>query len=524
MKEFVNRTVLVLLIMGMNFRSIDNSLGRKNGSKVEKPPLHMSIAPTAVVSKETITVAPTEVVQVQPSDHSLTPSPTPPVEAVLLNTTTPVVVTGIPLTISPTIPPTIPLFTSTIPPTRQPTPMTSYPTPYQPGRPISLPVDKFAALDILYTYSDISEQQNRLNTWLESFYQRHSSLSSSKRLIIYKVDPYAGLGNMFRGYFSTMAIAVLTNRFVQVQSFCDYVNLFFVPPFPHLSFKGNSTHNNQPSFIVKSNKYKVWKYSQTEQERNTVLNIPFSTFLRGSSIVFSTYSDITMSSLSPAMYAASLRQVGLLPTVIVPLREDLLGWSLRSIWLRLLFNPNRSLCSIITNHLKILHTRYLIGMQIRLGGKKANYVEKEMLGIKGMLSAVRIVKEHLKKTGRTGKDVYIFVSTDSDYAVKYISHQFEDCHCVYTVKDYEIGHSAAAASQGGNRKWKHATKRAIIDLMILKDSDFLVYTQKSSYGKFARELQLAKTSPIHVEPFLREHGLQCSVFQYNQTSTDAMKV
>ena len=74
MKEFVNRTVLVLLIMGMNFRSIDNSLGRKNGSKVEKPPLHMSIAPTAVVSKETITVAPTEVVQVQPSDHSLTPS------------------------------------------------------------------------------------------------------------------------------------------------------------------------------------------------------------------------------------------------------------------------------------------------------------------------------------------------------------------------------------------------------------------------------------------------------------------
>ena len=93
-----------------------------------------------------------------------------------------------------------------------------------------------------------------------------------------------------------MAIAVLTNRFVQVQSFCDYVNLFFVPPFPHLSFKGNSTHNNQPSFIVKSNKYKVWKYSQTEQERNTVLNIPFSTFLRGSSIVFSTYSDITMSS------------------------------------------------------------------------------------------------------------------------------------------------------------------------------------------------------------------------------------
>ena len=74
------------------------------------------------------------------------------------------------------------------------------------------------------------------------------------------------------------------------------------------------------------------------------------------------------------------------------------------------------------------------------------------VGNQGNVERCSDVKEHLKKTGRTGKDVYIFVSTDSDYAVKYISHQFEDCHCVYTVKDYEIGHSAAAASQGGNRK------------------------------------------------------------------------
>ena len=307
-KEFVNRTVFVLFMFGMICRSINNNLEGNDGSKVEKPPLDIDVVPKAVVSKEIITVTPTEVVRMQSSNHSLTPSPIPTVEAFLSNI---IIVTG--------IPPTIPPFTSTIPPPRPSTPVIPHSTPYQPWRPISLPTDKFAALNVLYTYSDIVEQQKRLNTWLESFYQRQSKLSSSKRLIIYKVDHYAGLGNMFRGYFSTMAIAVLTNRCVQVQSFYDYVNLFFVPPFPQLSFKGNSIHSSQPSFVVKSNQYSVWKYLQTEQERITVLSTPFSTFLRSSSILFSTYSDITMSSLSPAMYAASLRQLGLLPTAIVPL-------------------------------------------------------------------------------------------------------------------------------------------------------------------------------------------------------------
>lgn len=269
----------------------------------------------------------------------------------------------------------------------------------------------------------------------------------------------------------------------------------------------------------------LWKYSQTEEEKKIIKKTPFSKILRSSSFIFSTYADITMSSLNPTMYASSLQQLGLLPTANLPIREETLGWSLRSIWLRLLFNPNPSLCSIINNHLTILHKRYLIGMQIRLGGQKANYVEREMLGIKGLRNAVHIVENHLKETGKTGKDVYIFVSTDSDYAARYIRKQFAYCHCVYTVKEFEIGHSAFAAKQRSNKKkWRRATKRAIVDLMILKDSDYLVYSQKSSYGKFAHELQLAKTSPIHVEPFLKQHGLKCSVFQFNQTFTNAVKV
>ena len=255
-----------------------------------------------------------------------------------------------------------------------------------------------------------------------------------------------------------------------------------------------------------------------------IMRVPFSSIFRSPSFIFSTYSDITLSALNATMYASSLRQLGLAPTANVTLQNDVLGWSVRSIWLRLLFNPNPALCSIIMRHLNILHKRYLIGMQVRLGGTKANYPEREMIGVAGMLEAIRVVKEHMKKTGKTGKDVYIFISTDSSYAAKYIHREFADCHCVYTVKEFKIGHSAAAANQGGKQKWKQATQRAIVDLMILKDSDFLVYSKKSSYGKFAHELQLAKTSPIHVEPFLRRHGLKCSVFQYNQTSKGSASV
>ena len=141
-----------------------------------------------------------------------------------------------------------------------------------------------------------------------------------------------------------------------------------------------------------------------------------------------------------------------------------------------------------------------------------------MLNWAGVEKAIQLVRDHMMKENLRSEDVYLFVSTDSDYVLRYIREQFKNCRCVYSTNEYKIGHSAFGSTKLYSKKrWREATKRAIVDLMILKDSDYLVITRKSSFGKFAYELQQAKRSPVEVHSFLKRRGLQCSVFKYNQT-------
>ena len=262
----------------------------------------------------------------------------------------------------------------------------------------------------------------------------------------------------------------------------------------------------------------MWRFESSERVQETIRVTPLSRLLHSPSFILSTYSDLTMSMLSPRLYAARFKKMGLLPADEEPVDAASMGMNIRSIWLRLLFNPTPSLCSIINRHLAILHQRYMIGIQLRVGGDKANYAEKEMLDWKGVQKAIQLVKSHMAKKSLRSEDVYLFVSTDSDYVARYIRKLFKSCHCVYSANEYMIGHSAfGSTKQYSRERWREATKRAIIDLMILKDCDYLVITKKSSFGKFAYELRQAKKSPVEVHSFLKNRGLQCSVFRYNQT-------
>ena len=262
----------------------------------------------------------------------------------------------------------------------------------------------------------------------------------------------------------------------------------------------------------------VWRFDGSEKANKTLHITPLSRLLRSPSFILSTYSDITLSSLSPKLYAAQFQKMGLLPEGEEPVDAIAMGMSIRSIWLRLLFNPTQSLCSIVNRHLAVLHQRTMIGIQLRVGGSKANYAEKEMLNWAGVEKAIQLVRDHMMKENLRSEDVYLFVSTDSDYVLRYIREQFKNCRCVYSTNEYKIGHSAFGSTKLYSKKrWREATKRAIVDLMILKDSNYLVITRKSSFGKFAYELQQAKRSPVEVHSFLKRRGLQCSVFKYNQT-------
>ena len=142
-----------------------------------------SVVPTGVVSTS---VVPTGVVPT-----SAIPTNTAPTSAIPTNTA-----------------PTSAVPTSIVTPTQSiiPTP-TTLPTP-------TTPTYTLPTLHILSSPT----QQHLLNKWLESFCHRQSLYSYNTPTVYYEVYRFAGLGNVFRGFFSAMTISVLTDRNVQGSS------------------------------------------------------------------------------------------------------------------------------------------------------------------------------------------------------------------------------------------------------------------------------------------------------------------
>lgn len=244
-------------------------------------------------------------------------------------------------------------------------------------------------------------------------------------------------------------------------------------------------------------------------------NVHISKKLMTRNIRLNTYSDYTSLAFNPSLYQEDFYKMGLVDKVIPNRDAFSFGWEVRSIWLRLMLNPNENLCNIINKHITALKQRYIIGVQLRLGGSKANFHERVMLPESGIERAENKIRKHVKKMKLKWDEVYVFLSTDSDYAARKIRRDFNNnsTRVVYTANDFDIGHSAQAkTSKQGKKIWSSFTKRAIIDMMILKESDFYIYSKRSSFGKFALELQQSYNMTVDVDRYLYSRGLKCSVF------------
>lgn len=55
------------------------------------------------------------------------------------------------------------------------------------------------------------ERQRRLNRWLNALYERQKNSRNCNSTVVYRVDPTGGLGNMIRGYFTSMVPVLLYN-------------------------------------------------------------------------------------------------------------------------------------------------------------------------------------------------------------------------------------------------------------------------------------------------------------------------
>ena len=87
------------------------------------------------------------------------------------------------------------------------------------------------------------ERQRRLEEWLNTLLRRQMFINNSLEIVIYRLSEYGGFGNVIRGYFTSMLLVMLYDTCLKggdttrvsclVDSFQDYLRLFFFSPFPN---------------------------------------------------------------------------------------------------------------------------------------------------------------------------------------------------------------------------------------------------------------------------------------------------
>ena len=191
--------------------------------------------------------------------------------------------------------------------------------------------------------------------------------------------------------------------------------------------------------------------------------------------------------VSPTLYQHQLFTLGLI-------REEgnytsmELGREFRCSLFPLLFNPIEPVASVINRYIDSLKGYYVIGVQMRFGGKMANYHEQSFLKPSDLGKLRALINSALERVGN--QSVALFISSDSDKGLKGLKKAFERRVKVVTVKEFAVGHSCKGYYHDKKKeKWPKFVQRAIVDLMVLKESDYLIVTGKSSFGEYALDMQ-----------------------------------
>ena len=123
----------------------------------------------------------------------------------------------------------------------------------------------------------------------------------------------------------------------------------------------------------------------------------------------------------------------------------------------------------------------IVGIQLRFGGQVANSKE----GGKFLNpNSFNLVINQLKRIfSEIHHPFNVFLSSDSQKAEELLKPLNISC---ITANKYQIGHSGRSATMD----------RAVTDIYILSRCDILIYTFRSSYGRFARDL--SKSDKIYV--------------------------
>lgn len=163
---------------------------------------------------------------------------------------------------------------------------------------------------------------------------------------------------------------------------------------------------------------------------------------------------------------------------------------IRSQIARLLFTPNSEIVYLAEQNMRAWKQQYrqqhVVGMQLRTGGYMASTREAaRFLFISSLELLYEEVEYVIKKYGWNQEDTILFVSSDSGVMLRMVQQHYEGTMKVVTTVGYRQGHSSPYKNGGKHHVF---LKRAILDLLLLSNSDYVLYTHKSSYGKLAMRL------------------------------------
>lgn len=202
-------------------------------------------------------------------------------------------------------------------------------------------------------------------------------------------------------------------------------------------------------------------------------------------ISFRTLSDISCFVLPNPAYRQILREIGF----IVPLNSSASADEiLRGQIARILLTPNSELHYYIEKNLAKLDRKYVVGVQVRTGGDLSVVRESGRFLYQDTVFKIgQIVKNVIVQKGWNSSDCVVFLTADSGLAFGRVRHDLIDSVQVVSSEGFKAGHSSVYLASKYHDSF---LKRAILDLVLLSQSDFVLYTYGSSYGTLAKRLSL----------------------------------
>lgn len=152
----------------------------------------------------------------------------------------------------------------------------------------------------------------------------------------------------------------------------------------------------------------------------------------------------------------------------------------RQLFTRALFRLNDNLLQKSSSVINRFKNRTSIGLQIRTGGQLANHKEDTIFFSLDKMYRVYSILDTLLEG--IHEEVVIFLATDSKEIYKLLSSKY---HLpIIMASYYSVGHSADLRGYGNI----DYINRAMIDLQVLSNCDYLLTTFTSSFGNTASYL------------------------------------